>query len=95
MGGEGSIAAMIASLKNNNRRKNKIKPFSNYKKEYKKGKPISSKELTPQEKEKLLIQLKENRQKEKKLRVYKMGISLGLTVFVIGIIVFLIKIVFL
>ncbi|MGB0888225.1 MAG: hypothetical protein ACPGSL_08895 [Vicingaceae bacterium] len=94
MGGEGSIAAMIASMKNNNRRKNKNKPFSKYKKEYTKGKPISVKEMTPQEKENLLETLKQNREIEKKQRIQKLIISLGTTIIVIVGIIFLVKLVF-
>ncbi len=94
MGGEGSIAAMIASMKNNNRRKNKSKPFSKYKKEYKKGKPISTKEMTSEEKIKFNQFLKTNREIEKKQRLYKLLISLGGTVIVMASIAYLVKLVF-
>jgi hypothetical protein len=94
MGGEGSISAMIASMKNNNRRKNKNKPFSNYVKEYSKGKPISAKEMTPKEKEIFLQKLKENRDLEKQQHIYKLFISLVITIVAIGGFVFMIKFIF-
>ena len=55
MGGEGHIAAMIASMKNNSRRKNKHTPFSRDNTIYKKGEPIETKKLTPIESEILLL----------------------------------------
>ncbi|MDG1476542.1 MAG: hypothetical protein P8Q14_05310 [Vicingaceae bacterium] len=94
MGGEGSIAAMIASIKNNNRRKNKKKPFSKYKKEYTRSKPISNKKMTPQEKEDLLEKLKQNREIENKQQIQKLFISLGITLIVIVVIIFLLKLIF-
>jgi len=57
MGGEGSISAMIASIKNNSR-KGKRKAFDKDKKDYKKGDPIISKEFTtPEEKQQFLKEL--------------------------------------
>lgn len=94
MSAGGSIAAMVASMKNNSRRKNKNKPFSNYKKEYKKGQPISSKEMSDQEKNLLLKQLKKNREVQSKQQVYKLILSLLLTIIVISSLVFLIKLIF-
>ena len=90
----GAAASAITSLKNNNRRKNSHIPFDENKTSHKHGKPINSKELTPEEKIKLLAQLKENRKREEKLKAYKMIISLGVTVVVIGIIVFTLKAVY-
>lgn len=94
MGGEGSITAMIASIKNNNRRKNKNKPFSKYKKEYSKGKPISTKEISTEEKKQFLKFLKTNREIEKKQQIQKLALSLGVTIIVIITIVFLLRIAF-
>jgi len=94
MSAGGSIAAMISSMKSNNRRKNKHKPFSKYKNEYSKGKAISSKEMTPQEKEEFLLTLKKNRELESKQKVYKLIITLGATILVITGFVFTIKLIF-
>ena len=85
MSAGGSIAAMISSMKNNSRRKNKHIPFSKNSNKYKRGKAIHSKEFTQLEKELLMQELKENRELENKQRVYKLIISLGLTIiFIIG-----------
>ncbi|PCI95028.1 MAG: hypothetical protein COB15_12490 [Flavobacteriales bacterium] len=87
-------ANMIASLKLNNRRKSVHNPFSKDKKEYSKGTPIQSKEYTQFEKDLLLKELKENRELEKKQHIYKIIISLGLTIIVISTIVSIIKLTF-
>ncbi|PJB15103.1 MAG: hypothetical protein CO118_05135 [Flavobacteriales bacterium CG_4_9_14_3_um_filter_32_8] len=92
MGGEGHIAAMIASMKNNSRRKNKHTPFSRDNTIYKKGEPIEIKKLTPIESEILLLKLKEIRLKEDKQRIYKLIITLVLTIIVIGSIILIINI---
>ena len=94
MSAGGSIAAMISSMKNNSRRKNKHIPFSQNLNNYKKGKPISSKEMTPKEKDLLLKKLKENKEKESKTHIYKLIITLFLTVAVISGIVFILKFTF-
>jgi len=87
------IAAMIASIKNN-KRKPRSNPLSKGKIDYKMGESIQSKELTPDERKKLLFRLKRNRSKEDKLRLYKLIITFTLTVIVIPIIIMLIKLVF-
>ena len=94
MSAGGSIAAMVASMKNNSRRKNKHVPFSKDNPKYKKGKAIQSKEFTQLEKDLLMKELKENRESENKQRVYKLIISFGLTIFVISGIIFAIKFTF-
>ena len=94
MSAGGSIAAMISSMKSNNRRKNKHKPFSKYDKTYKKTSPIKSKEYSQLEKDLLSKKLKENKIHEKEQHLYKLLISIGLTVIVIAGIVFLVKFVF-
>ena len=94
MSAGGSIAAMIASMKNNSRRKNKHIPFSKNSSKHKKGKAIQSKEFSQLEKDLLLKELKENRELENKQRVYKMIISFGLTIVVVSSIVFAIKFIF-
>jgi hypothetical protein len=50
MSAGGSISAMIASMKNNSRRKNKHIPFDSDQITYKKGSPINSKEFSDKEK---------------------------------------------
>lgn len=94
MSAGGSIAAMIASMKNNNRRKNKHVPFSKDNPKYKKGKAIQSKEFTQLEKDLLMKELKENRKLENKQRAYKLIISLGLTIVVISGFIFAVKLIF-
>ncbi len=89
-----SALDMINSLKFNNRRKSVHTPFSKDKKSYEKGQPVVSKDLSQFEKDLLLKKLKENRVMENKHRVYKMIISFGLTIIVIGGIVFIIKFTF-
>ena len=92
MGGEGHISAMIASLKSNSRRKNKHSPFSRDNTIYKKGEPIVTKKLTPIESEILLLKLKEIRVKEDKQRIYKLIITLVLTIIIFGAIILIINI---
>lgn len=94
MGGEGSISAMIASIKNNSRKgKSKVFDKDRYA-DVKKGDPIISKEFTPEEKEQFLKELQVKLELENKQHVYKLIISLGLTVVVITGIVFAIKLTF-
>jgi hypothetical protein len=88
-----AIADMVASLKFNDRRKSRV-AFDKDKKDYKKGDPIISKEFTPEEKEQFLKELQVKLELENKQRVYKLIISLGLTVVVITGIVFAIKLTF-
>ena len=87
-------ANMIASLKLNNRRKTIHTPFSKAKKEYKKSAAVTSKKLTQLEKDLLLKKLKRIREEENKHRIYKIGITIVLTVIVISGIVFIIKFTF-
>ncbi len=94
MGGEGHIAAMIASIKNNNRRKNKHTSFSTDNPNYKKGSPIKSRELTEEEKKVILEKIGIEKKREDKLRVYRLIISLGLTIVFIGCLIMIIKTVF-
>lgn len=85
MSAGGSISAMISSIKSNTRRKDKHAPFSDTVIKYKKGKPLQSKKFTQLEKDILTEELKENRTMENKQRVYKLIISLGLTIiFMLG-----------
>ena len=91
MSAGGSIAAMIASMKNNSRRKNKHTPFTANNKRYKKGKSLSSKEMTDIEREIFQNKLKTNRETEKKQQIYKLVITLFTTIFFMVGIVFLIK----
>ena len=57
----GSVAAMISSLKTNNRRKPRSSIYDKDNAQSKRGKPIQSKEYTQFEKDLLLKELKENR----------------------------------
>lgn len=95
MSAGGHISAMMATIKNNSQRKNKPSFIPRFEKKYTKGDAIHSKDLSPEDKVKLLAQLKVNRKREEKLRTYKLMISLGVTVIVIGIIVFTLKAVYL
>jgi hypothetical protein len=90
----GSVAAMISSLKANDRRRIKRSIYDKNKNQLRKGNPINTKKLTTQGKEKLLLKLKENREVENKKIVYKLITSLCITIIVIGGIVFAIKITF-
>lgn len=93
MSAGGFISSMVSSIKNN-RRKSKTKPFSKYEAEYKKGKPIESKKISLEEKQKILVKLKRNRSKEDKIRMYKILVSILVTILAIGIIVFFTKRIF-
>ena len=90
----GYVLDMINSLKANSRRKDKHIAFDENKRKFKKGKPIHSKDLSPEDKVKLLAQLKANRKREGQLRTYKLMVSLCVTVVVLGIIVFTLKAVY-
>jgi len=92
MSSGGAIAAMIASIKNN-RRKRKRKPFSG-ERPIKSGKPIHSKELSSKAKKELLKKLKKDRIDYERKRQYKIVLSLLLTIISIVILVSLIRIVF-
>ena len=94
MSAGGHMAAMQATIKNNNRKKGKNKPFKNYVAKYTKGRPIFSKKLSFQEKRELLLKLKTNRELESKQNRYKLVISFGVTILVISGIVFTIKLAF-
>ena len=94
MGGEGSIASMIASIKNN-RRKRKSQVFD--KDRYsntKKGTPIISKKFTKIEKDKFLKELHYKQEKENKLRIYKLILTFIITILVISGITFSIKLIY-
>jgi uncharacterized protein YqhQ len=94
MSSGGHISAMQTSIKNNDRRKNKIKPFKNFVPKYLKGKALFSKKLSFTEKKELLIKLKNDRELENKQKIYKLIISFGLTIIIIVGIVFIIKFTF-
>ena len=94
MSSEGHISAMQTSIKNNDRRKNKVKPFKYFVPKYIKKKALFSKNLSFSEKRELLLKLKSDQELESKQRIYKLIISFGLTMIVIGVIVFLIKFIF-
>ena len=94
MSAGGHISAMMATIKNNSQRKNKLSFIPRFEKKYTKGDAIQSKDLSPADKVKLLAQLKINRKREEKLRNYKLIISLGVTVVILGIIVFTLKAVY-
>ena len=91
MSAGGSIAAMITSMKTNSRRKDKHTPFSANTNKYKKGKSLSSKEMTDTERVIFQNKLKTNRETEKKQQIYKLIITLFTTIFFMAGIVFLIK----
>jgi len=55
----GSVAAMISSLNINKRRRIKRLIYDINKNQLRKGNPINTKKLTTQEKEKLILKLKE------------------------------------
>ena len=92
MSAGGSIAAMVASIKNN-RRKRKRAPFSD-ERLIKASEPINTKELSEKAKKKLLKQLKEERAIDEKKRQYKIVLSLLLTIISIAILIPLIRMVF-
>jgi len=94
MSAGGHMAAMRVAIKNNDRRKNKNKPFKNYIAKYTKGRPISFKKLTTQEKRDLILKLRRSKKAENKQGIYKLIISFGLTILVITGIVFTIKLIF-
>jgi len=94
MSAGGHIAAMMASIKNNSQRKNKLSFIPRFEKKYVKGNAIQSKDLTPEEKVKLLAQLRANRKREEKLRTIKIFISIGVTAIVIALIIVGLKMVF-
>ncbi len=87
-----AAADMIASLKFNNRRK-KRKAFDNSK-EYKKGNSISSIKLTSEEKDRIQLKLKIQREDESKKRVYKLIISMVITFAFIGSLITFLKLAF-
>ncbi len=87
-------ANMIASLKLNNRRKAVHTPFSKDEKKYSKGDSVKSKDFTQFEKDLLRIELKEKRAVENKQKIYKLIITIGLTIIVISGIVFILKFTF-
>ena len=70
MSAGGHIAAMMASIKNNNLRKNKISFIPRFEKKYVKGNPIHSKNLSPEARIKLLTQLKANRKQKAATAVF-------------------------
>ncbi len=87
-------ANMIASLKLNNRRKTIHTPFSKGKKRVHKKKTILSKNFTQFEKDLLEKNLKEKRELEEKQKIYKVVISIVLTIISIAGIVFAIELTF-
>jgi hypothetical protein len=94
MSAGGHMTAMQSTIKHNDRRKSKNKPFKKYIAKYTKSKPLFSKKLSIQEKRKLLIRLENNRNIDNKQLVYKLIISLILTIIVISGILFIIKLTF-
>ena len=58
MSAGGHMTAMQATIKDNDRRNSKNKPFKKYVAKYTKGKPLFSKKLSVQEKRELLITIK-------------------------------------
>lgn len=94
MGGEGHIAAMIASLKANNRRKKRGHFDRENLDTTKRGKPIESKELTPEARQALLEQIRIDKEIENKKRTYKLILSLVISIVIIGASILLIKITF-
>lgn len=94
MSAGGSISAMIASMKNNSRRKNKHTPFDSNQKKYKKSTPINSKEFTNKERIILAEKIKTDLIKENKQRTLKLIITFITTIGVIFLIIYLIKLIF-
>lgn len=94
MGGEGHIAAMIASLKANSRRKKRAHFDRENLDTAKRGKPIESLELTPETREALLEQIRKDKALENKHRTYKLILSLFISIVVISASILVIKLTF-
>ena len=93
-GGAGHIAAMIKSLKANDRRKTRTRFDRNNIVENKRGNALQSKEMSDEERARLYKQIRENKALESKLFKKKIAVSVIVTMVFIGVIIFLSKALF-
>ena len=89
----GFAEQMISSIRNNSRRKRVHIPFEKTD-SLQKSAPIKSKNFTQFEKDILAKKLQENKETERNQQLFKIIVTIGVTLIVIGIIIFTIKLTF-